>query len=229
MTVSQQLLVDYEEKLSTFCSYCKSKISEKNIEPHSIINMDEVPLTFNMPLTRTVEQTGTSTVLIKTTGNEKTFFTVILGVLSNGQKLRPMVIFKRKTLPKDKFPKGINVAVNPKVWMDEQAMWTWLTEVYACRPDRFFHPLPALLIFDSMCAHKTESVKAMVKKINSELAVILGCLTKEVQPLNISIIRSFKAKMRVLWENWMVEAQLLISDMEDEEFKGFMEDEVADE
>ncbi|KAF4794671.1 hypothetical protein TURU_099620 [Turdus rufiventris] len=192
--------------------------------------------------------------------------------------------------------------------MDERVMKTWLTEVYAGRLGGFFHPLPGLLIFNSMRAHKTDSVNAMVKKMNSELAVIPGGLIKEVQPLDIGIICSFKAKMRLLWENWMVEgehsytntgrlrrasyatvylwiildawgkvttttiirgftkadiipgltsnaiksaeidnsdgegmgdvglglldapiAQLLISDTEDEEFEGFMEDEAADE
>ncbi|KAF4801068.1 hypothetical protein TURU_037824 [Turdus rufiventris] len=48
--VSQQLLADYEEKLAKFWSYCKSKISEKNIQPDHIINMDKVPLTFDMLL-----------------------------------------------------------------------------------------------------------------------------------------------------------------------------------
>ncbi|KAF4787880.1 hypothetical protein TURU_165031 [Turdus rufiventris] len=91
--------------------------------------------------------------------------------------------------------------------MDEQVMRTWLTEVYAHRPDRFFHPLLGLLIFNSMCVYKTDSVKAMVKKMNMELAVILGGLTKEVPPLDISIICSFKAKLRLLWENWMVEGE----------------------
>ncbi|KAF4795128.1 pogo transposable element with KRAB domain-like protein [Turdus rufiventris] len=206
-TVCQQLPADYKEQLATFRSYCKSKISENNIQPHCIINMDEDPLTFDMPLMRTVEQTGTPMVPIKTTANEKTSFTVVLSVSSDEQKLRPMVIFKRKELPKDKFPKGINVAVNPKGWMDEQVMKTWLTEVYAGRPGGFFHLLLGLLIFDSMCAHKTDSVKAMVKNMNSELAVKPSGLTKEVQPLDIGIICSFKTEMRFLWETCMVEGE----------------------
>ncbi|KAF4795049.1 hypothetical protein TURU_096745 [Turdus rufiventris] len=70
--VSQQLPADYEEKLASFRSYCKSRISEKNIQPDHIINMDEVPLTFDMPLNRTVERIGTSTVSVRTTGNKKT-------------------------------------------------------------------------------------------------------------------------------------------------------------
>ncbi|KAF4797058.1 hypothetical protein TURU_077938 [Turdus rufiventris] len=56
-----------------------------------------------------------------------------------------------------------------------------------------------------MSAHKTDSVKALVKKMNLELAVIPGGLIKEVQPLDISVIHSFKAKLRLLWEHWIVE------------------------
>ncbi|KAF4805031.1 pogo transposable element with KRAB domain-like protein [Turdus rufiventris] len=203
MTVSQQLPADYEEKLATFRSYCKSKISEKSIQADHIINMDEVPLTFDMPLNQTVDRTGTSTVSILTTGKEKTSFTVVLCVLSNGQKLPPMVIFKRKTFPKETFPAGIIVEVNPKGWMDEEIMKNWLSEVYVQRPDGFFRALPTLLLYDSMRTHKTESVKALVKKTNSELAVIPGGFTKEVQPLDISVLRSFKAKLQITWENWM--------------------------
>ncbi|KAF4799341.1 pogo transposable element with KRAB domain-like protein [Turdus rufiventris] len=206
-TVSQQLAADYEEKLAAFQSYCKSKISEKNIQADHIINMDEVPLTFDMPLNRTVERTRTSTVSIHTTGNEKASFTIVLSVLSNGQKLPPMVIFKRKTLPKETFPAGIIVKENPKGWMDEEIMKNWLSEVYVWRPDGFFRASPALLMYDSMHAHKTESVKTLVKKMNSELAVILGGFTKEVQPLDISVICSFKAKLQITWENWMMEGE----------------------
>ncbi|KAF4804265.1 hypothetical protein TURU_009277 [Turdus rufiventris] len=108
----------------------------------------------------------------------------------------------------DKFPDGIVAAVNPKGWMDEEVMKTWLTKVYARRRERFFNlKVPGLLIFYSMCTHKTDSVKALVKNMNSELAVIPGGLTKEVQPLDISVSRSFKAKLLLLWENWVVEGE----------------------
>ena len=70
-TLCQQLPADYKEQLAGFRSYCKRKISEKNIQLHCIVNMDEVPLTFDMPLMRTVEHTGTATVPIRITGNEK--------------------------------------------------------------------------------------------------------------------------------------------------------------
>lgn len=206
-TTSQQLPKDYEERMAIFRTYCKDKIIEKKIQPDHITNMDEVPLTFDIPVNRTVEKTGTSTVCIRTTGNEKSSFTVVLGCQANGQKLPPMVIFKRKTLPKETFPVGIIVKVNPKGWMDEEKMSEWLREVYVWRPDGFFHTSPALLIYDSMCAHLTETVKIQVKKTNSELAIIPGGLTKELQPLDIGVNRAFKAKLRAAWEQWMSEGE----------------------
>ena len=59
-------------------------------------NMDETPVWFDMPAARTVESRGAKTVLLKTTGNEKTRFTVVLSCLADGTKLKPMVIFPPK-------------------------------------------------------------------------------------------------------------------------------------
>ena len=86
-------------------------------------------------------------------------------------------------------------------------MSDWLREVYVKRPDGFFHKSPSLLIYVSMRAHLTDTVKAKVKKTNSELAVIPGGLTKELQPLNIGIYRLFKAKLQVAWEHWMKDGE----------------------
>ena len=206
-TVSQQLPDDYQEKLILFRSYCINKINDQKILLKRITNMDEVPLTFDIPVNHTVERTGTSAVNIRTTGNEKSSLTVVLACQANGQKLPPMIIFKRKTLPKEKFPAGVIIKANPKGWMDEEMMSDWLREVYVKRPDRFFHKSPSLLIYDSMRAHLTDVVKAKVKKTNSELCVIPGGLTKELQPLDIGINRPFKAKLRVAWEHWMTDGE----------------------
>ncbi|KAG5263266.1 hypothetical protein AALO_G00262940 [Alosa alosa] len=206
-TVSQQLPKDYKEKLATFRAYCKNKITEKKIQPEHITNMDEVPLTFDIPVNRTVETTGTRTVSIRTTGTEKSSLIVVLSCQANGQKLPPMVIFKRKTLPKEKFPAGVIIKANPKGWMDEEKMSEWLREIYVKRPDGFFHNYPSLLIYDSMRAHLTDAVKNQVKQTNSVLAVILGGLTKELQPLDIGVNRLFKAKLRASWEQWMTEGE----------------------
>ena len=167
--------------------------------------MGEVPLTFDCPLTRTVTTKGESSVSIKTTGHEKTHFTCVLACTGSGEKLPPMLIFKRKTLPKEKLPKGIVVRCNVKGWMDTEMMLDWLQESYSKRPGGFFRQKQSLLIMDSMRAHLTEPVKSSVKKTNSQLAIIPGGTTKFLQPLDIAVNRPFKVNLRSLWEKWMCE------------------------
>uniref|UniRef100_A0AAQ5WZQ5 HTH CENPB-type domain-containing protein n=2 Tax=Amphiprion ocellaris TaxID=80972 RepID=A0AAQ5WZQ5_AMPOC len=198
-TVAQQLPADYNEKMAIFRSYGSKKIADKHIQPNHITNMDEV--------NHTVEKMGTSTVAIRTTAHEKSAFTVVLGCHANGQKLPPMVIFKRNTLPKEKFPAGVIVKANQKGWMDEEKMKEWLSEVYVKRPHGFFHASPSLLICDSMRVHLTATVKNQVQQMNSELAIIPGGLTKELQPLDIAVNRAFKVKLRTAWERWMTDGE----------------------
>ncbi len=40
--------------------------------------MDETPMQFDLPGNRTVNAKGDKTVMVKTTGHEKTYFTVVL-------------------------------------------------------------------------------------------------------------------------------------------------------
>ncbi|GAA6106901.1 uncharacterized protein LOC109957941 [Tachysurus ichikawai] len=52
--MAQQLPADYKEKLPIFRTYCSNKITHKKIQPNHITNIDEVPLTFDIPLNHTV-------------------------------------------------------------------------------------------------------------------------------------------------------------------------------
>ena len=57
-------------------------------------NMDQVPVWFDMPGGRTYDFEGNRTIKILTTGNEKLRFTVVLCILSIGEKIKPMIIFR---------------------------------------------------------------------------------------------------------------------------------------
>ena len=117
------------------------------------------------------------------TGDEKSAFTVVLGCQLGGQKLPLVVIFKRKALLKD----DVTIEVNPKSWMDNKIVSAWLREVYVWRAGGFFHKSKSLLIYDSMHAHLTDSVKVQEKTTTLELAIIPGELAKKLQPLDFSI------------------------------------------
>ncbi|TWW54592.1 hypothetical protein D4764_0122230 [Takifugu flavidus] len=53
-TVAQRLHVDYQERAAIFRTNCRDKITA----PSHITNMDEIPLTFDIPLTHKVEKKG---------------------------------------------------------------------------------------------------------------------------------------------------------------------------
>ncbi|XP_061129331.1 activating transcription factor 7-interacting protein 1 isoform X2 [Syngnathus typhle] len=190
--ISQQVPKDCQEKVSTFHAYCQTIITEKKIQPEHITNMDEVALSFDIPLNDAVE---------------KTSFTVVLACQANGNKLPPMVIFKKKTLPKKDFPAGIVIEANSNGCVDEDTMCAWLREIYVKRPGGFFHISPSLLIYNSTCAHLTDAIKKQVKKTNSDLAVSPDGSSKELQPLSIGVNGAFKARMQAAWKQWMAEGE----------------------
>lgn len=202
-SISQELPDGFVEKFEAFQDFVKEQIATHNITSDHIINMDEVPLTFDIPMTRTVESSGTRTVSIKTTGHEKTHFTVILSCTASGEKLPPMVVFKLKNQPREKLPAGVFIEVNEKGWMNTDLMMKWLSTCFSRRPDGFFKNKKALLVMDSMKAHICPEVKAVVSRQNCIPAIIPGGLTKLAQPLDIAVNHTFKNELRKLWEEWM--------------------------
>ena len=198
-SVGQPLPVDWETKQQKFkCFVEENKIG---INLQNIGNTDEVPLSFDLPSKFTVYCVGTESVKISTTGAEKCNFTVALCVTADAVKLKPFVIFKRKTIPKSVYPKGVIVRANENGWMTSDMMIEWMDQVWNRRKGSFFCE-QSLLVCDSATAHLTNEVKEKLKK--TKLAIIPGGLTKLLQPLDISVNKSFKSKVRKLWENWIV-------------------------
>ena len=115
--LAQKMPAAYE-KILQFHAYVINLRKNTNFELRQIANMEEVPLTFDVPSNRTVDQKGMKTVTIKTSGHEKTHYIVVLACCANGTKLPPMLLFKRKTLPKESLPCGVVVHIQEKGWMN---------------------------------------------------------------------------------------------------------------
>jgi len=98
-TLAQRLPDDYKEKIVQFHRFIINRHKEHSYPMQVIANMDETLLTFDMPPNRTVNNMGEKTIKIRTTGNEKNRVTVVLACCGDGSKIKPMVIFKRKTVP----------------------------------------------------------------------------------------------------------------------------------
>ena len=203
-TLAQRLPDDYEEKIVRFHRFIIDRRKEHNYPLHVIANMDETPLTFDMPPNRTIHNTGEKAIKIRTTGNEKNRVTVVLTCAGDGSKLRPMVIFKRKTLPKVANKHGIVIAAQEKGWMDTERMKIWIEKVWRARRGGLGRRR-SLLVLDAFEAHVTDSVKTAIARENTNLAVIPGGLTSILQPLDVSLNKPFKDNVRRRWMEWMAE------------------------
>lgn len=96
------------------------KLRQKNYILGQIGNADQTPVYFDMPSRTTVTSKGAKDVRLLTTGHEHTWFTVMLCCTADGTKLRPYIVFRRKTLPRnEQFPKNVIIRANEKGFMNE--------------------------------------------------------------------------------------------------------------
>ncbi|KAK1876329.1 Pogo transposable element with KRAB domain [Dissostichus eleginoides] len=181
-----QEVTDSQAKMDSFRAFIEKEVAAHDVSSDHIIHMQEVPLTFDLPMSQKSVVT-----------HEKWIFTVVLACCGDGSKLPPMGIFKQKTTPKADLSSSIVVTANEKGCMNEETMNLWLAKCYCKRPDGFFKTHKALLVMDSMRgAHISEQSKATMKACNSIAAVIPADLTEFLQPLHASVSRSFTAVFR---------------------------------
>ena len=202
--MAQRLPADYEEEIVIFHRFIIDRCKERSYPLHLIANMDETLLTFDMPPNRTINNTGKKTIKIRTIGNEKNLVTVVLACCGDGSKLRPMVIFKRKTVPKINNHHGVVVLAQQKGWMDSEQMKVWVEKAWR-RWQGGLGRRKSVLVYDAFEAHVTDTVKAAFKQETTDFTVIWGGLTSILQPLDVSLNKPFKDGVRKRWMQWMAD------------------------
>ena len=89
-TIAQKLHHEYERKIIEFHKYVINMRKKLCFEIGQFRNVDEVPLTFDVPSNKTVDVKGAKTIMIKTSGNEKTHYTLVIVCCADGTKLPPL-------------------------------------------------------------------------------------------------------------------------------------------
>jgi len=152
--ICQKLPKDFEQKLLNYQRYITNLRKAENFLTGQMANADETAIYLDMPPNYTLEKKGVKEVLLKTTGWEKLCLTVMLAATPDGRKLPPLLILKRKTLPKSEaFLKDVIVRAQEKEWMTEELKIVW------DRRPRAFLNQPSLLVLDAFKGHLTDSVK----------------------------------------------------------------------
>lgn len=88
--------------------------------------------------------------------------------------------------------------------MDENVLEEWIEEVWLARRNRAVTEKSGLILDSARC-HLTDIAKEAVKS-SAHMIVVPGGLTKKLQPLDISVNKSFKGKIRHHWERWMIDS-----------------------
>ncbi|CAI7930352.1 unnamed protein product [Closterium sp. NIES-54] len=123
------LLADLKAKVESFWEFVRQMQVLNSYPTNLIVNANQTPLFLEMPQERTLEMKGACTVHVRAAGYEKECLTVMLAVTASGLKLPLYVVFKRKTIPKVKVPRG-NLKKPPA-----ELVLKWIDEAWADAPE----------------------------------------------------------------------------------------------
>jgi hypothetical protein len=83
--LAQWLPKEYHETLFFY-----SKVNRRTCTLHSIGNADQIPVFYEMPSNVTVNKKFDKSVILRTRGNEKSWMSVMLSVLADGEETSSM-------------------------------------------------------------------------------------------------------------------------------------------
>ena len=138
--------------------------------------MDETACWFDMLEEMTVALTGSRAVVLKTTGHEKSHYTVILTARADGKKLKPFIVFKGKgTHLIKELPRipGVIVQFSDSGWKNNQLTKDYLRQVVGQ-----ISFTKRLMIWDAYKCHVSEETRKELDHLKMHGAVIPGGCTK---------------------------------------------------
>ena len=131
-TVCQNPPAACVDKLVNFIVRLRRLRVLEKLTDNFIFAMDETPCWMDMPSDTTIHFSGARSVSVKTTGHEKSHFTVVLTAKADGTKLKPFVVFKGKgtrllkglsTIP------GLVVRFSDNGWMNDSLTIEYLRTI----------------------------------------------------------------------------------------------------
>ena len=172
--------------------------------------MGETPVFFDMVPQRSLVSTCRKSVTIPTSGLEKRHVTVVLTAAADGFILPPILIFRGKANLTIKYiivaPESFVTVTQEKAWMNESLMFTQFEKVWKTyakekqKELRFDRPF---MVYDAFKAHKTDNVKVLLAKNNTNLALVAASCTSKCQPLDMYINKSFKGALSNFWKGYV--------------------------
>jgi hypothetical protein len=180
-----------------------------NFELKDIINCDETPVCLDNPNSLSIAQRGAKIVPCKTFNKEKYRITALLTIASNGEKLKPYLIFKGEKW-KDVYKElqTFDVLKTNKLvcvtqqnsWIDEELFLDYIQKVL----QHYGKGRRKLLIMDHCKAHFSEMINFWLKQYKYSVILIPKELTKILQPLDRGINGPFKRALKFLFTEELI-------------------------
>ena len=166
-----------------------------------IANVDQTPLPFCFTDGPTYEDTGSSTVWVRSGAYalKKQQNTIQLTIFSDGEpRVKPLVIFRGKgqqnsLAERVRYDTRVTVCFQPNAWCEEATMGRWSRDCW--KPNT----LPdTSLIADIHRAQTINAIKDLLRECNTDLVLVPAGCTSLVQPINIAFNKPFKSSIEKL-------------------------------
>ena len=193
----QQIPSNARDLTIKFIEECGEAVLKENYPLWGMANMDETPMWFDMPSSRSIDFRGVRTVLSKTTGKEKMRYTVVLAAFADGSKLPPMIIFRvLKNVPKVDFPHGVVLQVSKGGTMTSDIFLFWLSKVWRGRKNSLFCS-KAVLIMDQHASHLHAKVQTCLDRQHQTKSIFIPPgMTPLLQQFDVAWNKPFKGQLK---------------------------------
>ncbi|KAG9413690.1 hypothetical protein AC1031_022038 [Aphanomyces cochlioides] len=183
-----------ESGVSTLFSLLEHQIETHELTPDRIWNMDETAFILHKKSGKVIAVKGSRNVWLQTL-NTGYHLSIAACVSADGVVFPPTFIFPgdsiERTLSTSCSIPGATISTAPKGWMNEDLFVSWLRHFsYSVG---FGVKRPILLTIDGLSSHCTPKIVETAE----EMAISLLCLpsnaTHLLQPLDVSVFKSFKS------------------------------------
>ena len=215
-TKCDKTVEEIKESLTVYFRELQLHIVNKN--PLHIYNMDEIGLFFEMQNNFTLEVKGKKHIGQWSSGKDKERVTIMVTACSDGILLPPLFVFKtteprNKTFKDDPQNSSPNLPYETKMliknsnckaihnysgWVNKRVMENHFLPFY----QSLVSP-KSLLIFDNCSAHVNDDIINEMEKKKINYFPLAPNTTSITQPVDFSIGRSLKAKIRQQFDDWL--------------------------
>ncbi len=204
--------VDVYEEATAFMARSRPSLCGPHRDPRWIWNMDQMPVYFSYHRSKMLAKHRIKTVHVRKSMSDTRQATCVLMCMAADNFLCPMIIYKGKAAGdiakrelKHHDPTLV-YACQGAAWMDEVCMLWWADEILKLYLKYNLPPpgIVPIILLDAYQCHMMASVTNKIAKLGIKIIHIPGGCTGLCQPLDVGINKPFKARVRALWEEWMI-------------------------